>query len=119
MRHQHEETQPLFALTRKFPPVANVRAVLSPIAANADPHTSHKAARELTDSGRRQSQTERVAALVRLTPGLTSAELAARHGLDRHSVAKRLSDALHAGLVTRTTARKCSVTGKEAFVWQT
>ncbi len=39
--------------------------------------------------------------LMRPTPGLTSGELAARHGLDRHMVARRLPEAARVGLITR------------------
>lgn len=56
---------------------------------------------ELERSGRAWRQLDRVVEAVRTTPGLTSGELAARHGLDRHMVARRLPEAARVGLITR------------------
>lgn len=73
----------------------------APRAATRDPLSSHAAADAMERSGRLWRQLDRVLAAVRATPGLSSGELAARHGLDRHMVARRLPDAERAGLVRR------------------
>ncbi len=73
----------------------------SPRARTRDPLASHAAADALERSGRAAKQSAQVLALVRATPGLSSAELAARHGLDRHMVARRLPEAARVGLITR------------------
>ena len=87
-------TEQLALFTRDQP------ARLPPIAAHADPPSSHLAAAELTRSGARQRQIDRVVELVRRWPGCTSRELAEMAGMDYHLVARRLPDAKAAGLVT-------------------
>ncbi len=72
-----------------------------PRAATRDPLSSHRAADELERSGRGARQAALVLELVRATPGLTSAELAARHGADRHMIARRLPELAQRGLVRR------------------
>jgi hypothetical protein len=46
-------------------------------------------------------QMARVLDAIRATPGMTSGELAARHGMDRHMVARRCPDLERRGLVRR------------------
>ena len=90
-----------------------------PIAANADPFTSHLAGLEITTSGQRTSEKRRVLEALKLEPlYITSAELAIRTGLDRHLVARRLPDLAEDGLVERCAARNCSVTGRKAITWR-
>lgn len=100
-RMEHEPSSPLF----------------QPRAANADPATSHEAARQIADHADRQA--EIVADAVKATPGLTSAELAWKHGLDRYVVARRLSEAERSGRVCRGASKVCSVTGRRALTWST
>lgn len=73
----------------------------APRARTTDALSSHAAADDLERSGRLWRQLDRVLAAVRATPGLSSGELAARHGLDRHMVARRLPEAASAGLIER------------------
>lgn len=70
-------------------------------AATRDPLSSHRVADDLERSGRGARQAALVLDLVRRTPGLTSGELAARHGVDRHLVARRLPELAQRGLVRR------------------
>lgn len=84
-----------------------------PAAATADPPSSHEAARNITVSGTRDSDTRAVAAAVKKWPGKTYAELAPLMGWDKHRVQKRLNDAAHAGCVTRGPRRKCEAAAKE------
>jgi len=72
-----------------------------PRARTRDPLSSHRSADELERSGRGAQQSALVLDLVRRTQGLTSAELSARHGVDRHMVARRLSELERRGLVRR------------------
>lgn len=87
-------------------------------AANADPATSHEAAAFVERTGLAAKQAAQVAEAVKTTPGLTSAELAVRHGLDRHMVARRLPECERDGLVRRGTPRTCGATGHRAMVWE-
>lgn len=73
----------------------------APRARTGDPLSSHAAADALERSGRAWRQLDRVVEAVRTTPGLTSGELAARHGLDRYMVARRLPEAARVGLIMR------------------
>jgi hypothetical protein len=91
-----------------------------PLAANADPTTSHDAADRHTASGRRGAHCDRVLALVRAHPGSTSVELYEAQegeGLDRHEVSRRLSDLMHAGKVRQGHKRPCRVKGVEMVTW--
>lgn len=95
---------------------------LPPAAARRDPETSHQAARRVEQSGARRRNAERVATLVALHPGMTSAELADTHAaraahLDRAEIARRLPDAERLGLVARGPARVCGKNGTNAIVW--
>lgn len=70
------------------------------LARKTDTPSSHRAAETITRIAA-ASQRERVLRLVEALPGLTSAELAQRSGLDRHMVARRLADLKNLGLVTQ------------------
>ena len=93
-------------------------ALQHPIAANADPETSHLAAKQITVSGRRESQLLEVLALVKKYPLSTSAELAHKSGADRHMVARRLPELAAGHLVSRRPARLCLVGNRMATVWE-
>lgn len=92
----------------------------SPIAANADPVTSHLAAAEVTASGQRDTECEKVlAALKRHGPGITSLELSAQEReLGRHTIARRLPDLERQGKVKRTGQRVCLVGRRLAVTWE-
>lgn len=89
----------------------------APAARRSDPHTSHAAADKVTRNGTRAAGVATVVRLVKQTPGLTSAELAKRHGADRYMVARRLPDAEKAGLVRKGDPRPCGTTGNAAVTW--
>lgn len=91
--------------------------LFAPIARTTDPATSHKAAARITRSGSRERRMDVFVRLVRETPGLTAAELSARHKESQYEASKRLSDAFRAGLINRGVPRACSVTGHDAFTW--
>lgn len=92
----------------------------NPISHALDPASSAEAAREVTESGRRDTHCAMVLDAVRANPGLTSAELAKlRIGdLDMTEVRRRLCDLKAAGFIERGEARKCGVSGKKAVVWE-
>lgn len=74
----------------------------APLAANADPITSHLAAQEITGNGVRDDQKANLAAWMRDNPlPATSAKIAAASGFDRRGVARRLSDLERDGPVDR------------------
>lgn len=83
-------------------------------ARNSDPSTSHLAGEVITKSGSRQIQINLVADLVNRQEGLTSAEIAARYGVDRYMVARRLPDSIE---VKKGASRKCSISGRLAVTW--
>lgn len=94
----------------------------SRIARRHDPETSHLAAAEITQSGKRATQQEIVRNIVRAAPGLTSAEVSghARHFgplIDRYSAARRLPELEAAGFVRNGEKRRCKVTGRLALTW--
>jgi DNA-binding IclR family transcriptional regulator len=74
------------------------------------------------NAGAAESQRRVVYEAVKSTPGLTSAELAERHGLDRQMVARRAPELREAGLLKDNAddarfIRKCRVTGVRCIVW--
>ncbi len=88
-----------------------------PIARNTDPATSHKAADEITKSGKRATQQNQILEALATFQNCTSAELAQHMGLDRYIVARRLPE-LRPKHVLSGNARKCKVTGKSAMTWR-
>lgn len=86
-------------------------------ARNTDPETSHEAARHMVDSGARRAQQQRVAAVVRKHPGLTSRELAEVAGMDRHMVARRLPELEADGIVVHGAPRKCRISEMRCQTW--
>lgn len=72
-----------------------------PRARAADAPSSHAAADRAESSGRLSAAMAQTLEAVRRSPGLSSLELAAAYGMDRHVVAKRLSDLFRRGLVER------------------
>jgi hypothetical protein len=91
----------------------------APIAANADPITSHLAAEELTDSGARDAQKYAVLSALRLeiVPP-TSRELSQAAKLDRYVVARRLPDLEADGWARKVGQRKCSITDRQCVTWE-
>jgi len=90
----------------------------APLAATTDPISSHLAAAELTNSGRRASQKAAIASwMCGQSRALTSMEIAHAAGLDRHLVARRLPDLERDGLVERGAMRECTVSGRPAITW--
>lgn len=83
-----------------------------PQARATDPASSHLAADRLERSGRGRTHREALYVAVCEHPGMTSRELAAITGLERHEAARRLPELVAAG---RVVARK--VPGKELTYW--
>ena len=90
-----------------------------PIAASADPASSHIAAQQLTANGARGRQKRLVLDALRVfVKPPTSAELAHVAKLDRHLVARRLPDLKADGFVEQRDMRTCTVTGHRAVTWR-
>ena len=90
----------------------------APIAASADPVTSHQAAAAFTKSGARAARKLAVLDFLRAHPaGMTSFEIARAMNRDRHEIAKRLPDLRRDGFITNGAARICRITGKLALTW--
>jgi hypothetical protein len=92
----------------------------NPIAHSADPESSHAAAREVTDSGARDTHCAVVLDAVKAHPGLTSAELVEHvgHGLDLTETRRRLCDLKLAALVVREKPRVCSISKRKVETWR-
>lgn len=69
------------------------------IARRNDPATSHAAAREITYSGRRATQSERLHGVVRRNPGQTSGMIRELSGMSDTQVSRRLADLENAGII--------------------
>ncbi len=90
----------------------------APIAANCDPISSHLAAAEVTASGLRASQKAELLEWLLGREALTSAEISAASGFDRHGVARRLPDLAADGLIERCSIRTCRQSGRPAVTWR-
>lgn len=88
------------------------------LARNADPHTSHLAAREVERSGLGRRQRDMVLAALRRFGRRTSLELAQCADLDRYVIARRLPELERAGLVARGPAVQCPASGRQAITWR-
>ena len=102
----------------EFAPNPIHKALQHPIAASADPETSHSAGREITASGKRHGQLLGVLALVKRYPRLTSLELSRKSTFDRFITARRLPELASAGLVIRGAARRCTVGNRASVTWE-
>lgn len=87
------------------------------MARRTDPETSHAAAAEHVASGANAAQ--RAACLRVMSPdvGMTSDEIAAAAGIERHASARRLPELERDGLVVRGPARLSQVGGRVGVTW--
>lgn len=88
------------------------------LARSTDAVSSHEAATEHVASGRNGQQCRLVFDCLTRCDGSTSAELAARFGLDRVMVARRLPDLERQGRVTRCGVRPCTASGRSGIEWR-
>jgi hypothetical protein len=102
-------------VTQTAPRIAN----RAPIAAKRDPITSMLAAQDLTLSGARSAKKRELVEFLRTrSEPLTSFEISAAIGWDRHEAAKRLPDARRDGLLENGDMRLCRITGRLAMTWR-
>lgn len=90
----------------------------APIVGSKDPSTSAMAARELEESGARDSQKRDVYLACKSHPDRTSAELAVIARMDRYMVARRLPDLRADGWVENPGKKVCLITGRMAVTWR-
>ena len=107
-----------FAVARRRAAIESEQRAKS-LARRGDPDTSHEAARRLVESGRLSEQKRAVLSALRREPGVTSAELAQRMGVDRYTTGRRLPDLEKAGLVKKGEKRICRARGTRAVTWTT
>ena len=92
-------------------------ALGTPIARRKDPSSSHRAASEVTASGKRRSQMSEVLLLVNRHPGKTSLELSCIGDLDRYVIARRLPELETGRLIRRGGQRICTEGKRTAVTW--
>lgn len=124
MKRRDDNTPSMFAgLEYPNPDPFRRGSATPPLAAKADPATSHEAARLMVESGKLNEQGEAVLALVLRWPGRTSAELAGNAeaeripGIDRHIVARRLPEIERTGRIFKGAAVVCKANGTKAVTW--
>ncbi len=88
-----------------------------PLARTTDDATSHEAAERMVRTGELNEQCKEVLVALRKYPGLTSKELAAASGLDRHKVGRRMSDLVANDVARKGRPRMCSVGITRAQTW--
>ena len=90
-------------------PVPNFRST--------DPVTSAIAGQEIIKKGIAAEQQAICLACIKNTPGLTSAEIADRTGLERHQPARRLSELRRMNEIYSGDKRICSINGTFCLTW--
>lgn len=103
----------LFDTTPERPPYAGPAR-----ARRRDDASSHEAAARMNDSGRTATHQAIVLECLRNHPCETAPELAARLGMDRVEVGRRLSDLLRAGLASKAARRVCRIHGNAMGTWR-
>jgi len=89
-----------------------------PLARVTDPETSHEAAADQIESGRRDTHAMTILGVVRRFPGVTYREAADIAMMDEAVEAiRRLDDLRKADLVHVEGKRKCGISGRTAQVW--
>ena len=96
-------------------PDVDADRMTTPIARTTDPWTSHAGAVEVTDSGRRKTQSERCLDVVQTRPGLTAGEIGELTRLGHVPAQRRLSDLKAAGKVAVGMARQ--YLGRPQVTW--
>ncbi len=96
-------------------PDVDADRMTTPIARSTDPWTSHAGAVEVTDSGRRRTQSERCLDVVLTRPGLTAGEIGELTGLGHVPAQRRLSDLKANGKVAVGMARQ--FLGRPQVTW--
>jgi hypothetical protein len=100
-------------------PAAHRIADRAPLAAAANPISSHLAAAEVTSSGRRAGQKLAIMTWLRgQSRPFTSMEIARAADLDRYVVARRMPDLERDGLIERCAMRDCTVSNRLALTWR-
>ncbi len=90
-----------------------------PIARDSDPSSSHEAGDEVTESGRRKAQMERIVIQLRAHPNSTTHELKkGLPGLNEVQICKRLNDLKEANLAEKVGIRKCRVSKRRIQTWR-
>jgi hypothetical protein len=92
---------------------AYLRHAEMPIARRSDSLSSHLAARNVTESGKRQSHLEQIIDAVRRRPGCTAGELAQFTKLSHVQIDRRTGDLRLSGRVTFGEIRTCRVFGRQ------
>ena len=89
----------------------NVRRIETPISRANDPVSSHVAGESFTDSGKRQTQLERIIAAVYAHPGCTAGELTQHTGLTHVQIDRRTGDLRLSERIVFGAIRQCRVVG--------
>jgi predicted HTH transcriptional regulator len=92
-----------------------------PLARNTDPVTSALAGQAITEDGTRDVHKSKVLKALKEEPlSVTSRELSVRMDMDRHEVARRLSDLKVDGLVCQAGKRVCTASKKrlQCVTWK-
>jgi hypothetical protein len=87
------------------------------LARASDPASSHAAAAEVVASGAAAAQRARVLRALVAEPGLTSDEIAAATGMERHQPARRCPELETLGLIRRGEIRPSRLTGRGGVTW--
>jgi len=89
----------------------------APIARNSDPETSKEAAASITKDGSRESQCQKILAVIQNQPGCIPGEIAQELGILTHQAIKRISDLENQGLVIPGKPRVWSGSKKKQRSW--
>ncbi len=92
-------------------------ASLPPVAHDHDPITSFEAESHITESGRRESQAQRILRVVTDRPGLTAGDIGDVTGYGHVPAQRRLSDLLAQGKIVRGAPRVYKGSNRRQSTW--
>jgi predicted ArsR family transcriptional regulator len=87
------------------------------LARATDPATSREAAANAVASGSVARHHARILAALARLDGLTSEEVAAEAGIDRHAAGRRMKELETAGLIRRGESRRSARSGRNGQTW--
>lgn len=87
------------------------------LARRNDPPTSKMAAEEMVESGRADTQRDRVLAILKANPEKTARELSDLSGMDYFAIQRRIGELEKLNLAARVRMRPCSITNRMMTEW--
>lgn len=87
------------------------------LARRTDPITSKIAAKQMVESGKADSQRDRLLAILKANPEKTARELSDISGMDYFQIQRRIGELEKLNLAARVRTRSCTITDRLMTEW--